>query len=556
MTHYIIIGIIIAIIVLLQFITFIKTLRDMQSFQNTFSGENANQVYSLKKNRDNEVVGIDTTHDNMHFNRITTSLNEYLKSNASSTIDFQLIKDAVDRNCDSAEEDINTEIPIPLYLGLAGTMGGIIIGVGYMWLSGTLGKLLAVDPKLAEGGSEGIEVLLSGVGIAMLASIIGLTLTTISTYLFKGFKLNVEIGKNSFFTWMQANLLPEVSTDIAEAIARMSQKLERFNSEFVKNTRTFGETMKRVQDAYKIQTDLMTNIQKMNTQVENMANKNVMAAQKMEASASHVDRFSSYLLALDSYTKQLHEFVTLFSEEQNKIHALEEIKEFFQAEKETMAKRDRDMAAKVGKFDAAYSESINKMKNRFAENNTELEKQIARNREVFKQMLENQANLFKQAGDEMREAFKKQLQSMPEIAKSLEQLPIKMQTLTEAVNKGNNDTLKALREAIKAMPKVEKPVIKIEGGGGGTITGPSISPLMKWIVIIGIIVIVGLTGTNTWFMYKAMSSIQTATDPITENVTEQERAEISSKNAAQNTDATPQPSTSNPAPLPAQQVQN
>lgn len=48
------------------------------------------------------------------------------------------MKDVVERYCDAEEEEINIQQPIPLYLGLMGTMVGIIVGIGFIAVSGGL----------------------------------------------------------------------------------------------------------------------------------------------------------------------------------------------------------------------------------------------------------------------------------------------------------------------------------------------------------------------------------------------------------------------------------
>src|SRR5690606_28850043 len=66
---------------------------------------------------------------NCVFEKILFSVNNYLIRNRGAASDFNLIKDIVERNTDAVEEDINSSIGIPLYLGLMGTMMGIVIGL-------------------------------------------------------------------------------------------------------------------------------------------------------------------------------------------------------------------------------------------------------------------------------------------------------------------------------------------------------------------------------------------------------------------------------------------
>ena len=220
--HYYIIIIIIAIIVIWQFVTFSKTVNllnvfksifcnnkdeynllnkvkiesiesatdselddmlekagfDSQKYHYTrFSEESGEILYfrreaakkDLQKKYEND-TGFSAQNNNPIYQEIETSINSYLESNKSGISDFSLMKDIVDRNCDAAEEEINTQIPIPLYLGLVGTMVGILVGIGHLWISGGLSDLLNIDSS--SSGMDGIEALLGGVALAMISSIL------------------------------------------------------------------------------------------------------------------------------------------------------------------------------------------------------------------------------------------------------------------------------------------------------------------------------------------------------------------------------------------------
>lgn len=107
------------------------------------------------------------------FESIKLSINEYLGNNSGSVIDFQLLNDAVDRHCDSVENDVNTLTPIPLYCGLAGTMAGVIVGLTSLLFTGSITALLSSGSSDFGTAANGVNDLLSGVAWAMLASICG-----------------------------------------------------------------------------------------------------------------------------------------------------------------------------------------------------------------------------------------------------------------------------------------------------------------------------------------------------------------------------------------------
>ena len=166
------------------------------------------------------VLGI-SGNGNDVFTLIKTSINKYLGNNSGSVIDFQLLKDAVDRHCDSVENDVNTLTPIPLYCGLAGTMAGVIVGLSSLLSTGSITALLSSGSSDFGAAATGVNDLLSGVAWAMLASICGIIFTTLSSILFKARKIKGEAGKNSFLAWLQAKLLPELPSDTSDALNRL-----------------------------------------------------------------------------------------------------------------------------------------------------------------------------------------------------------------------------------------------------------------------------------------------------------------------------------------------
>lgn len=60
---------------------------------------------------------------------IVKTINNYLKKNKGGAADFHLIKDIVERHTDAIDEEINHKLPVPIYLGLMGTVIGIIVGL-------------------------------------------------------------------------------------------------------------------------------------------------------------------------------------------------------------------------------------------------------------------------------------------------------------------------------------------------------------------------------------------------------------------------------------------
>lgn len=135
---------------------------------------------------------------NIIFSSIKNSINKYLNNSVGSVIDYNLLKDAVDRHCETVEEDISTQTPVPLYCGLAGTMLGVIIGLGSLLFTDSITSLMtnsAAQQSAFYSAADGVSDLLTGVAWAMVASICGIGLTTLNSLQFKKCKLQEESGK-------------------------------------------------------------------------------------------------------------------------------------------------------------------------------------------------------------------------------------------------------------------------------------------------------------------------------------------------------------------------
>lgn len=237
----VVVPIIVAAIIVLQIYFFCKNVSRMKEYVDIFSYE---QTWGIEHNTETGFVSGISGIGNDVFDSIKESINKYLRNNSGSVIDFSLLKDAVDRHCDSVENDINTLTPTPLYCGLAGTMAGVIVGLSSLITTGSITALLSSEGSGNFGtAANGVNDLLEGVAWAMIASIMGILLTTISSLLFKRYKLSGEAGKNSFLAWLQAKLLPELPSDTSDALNKLVKNLNRFNSTFKENTAGLGDAL-------------------------------------------------------------------------------------------------------------------------------------------------------------------------------------------------------------------------------------------------------------------------------------------------------------------------
>ncbi len=235
-------------------------------------------------------------YSNPIFTNILFSINNYLIRNRGASSDFNLIKDIVERNTSAVEEDINLSISIPLYLGLMGTMLGIVIGLFNM-------------PDLAMGTdsqasnsllNDGISSLIGGVKIAMIASFTGLMLTILNSGgSFKGSRTLVEARKNEFYTFVQVELLPIINQGLSATLESLQRNLMKFNGEFASNLSRLGGIFDASYNTVVAQKDLLDSLNK--AKVAEMMQYNVTILKQLEVSVKEFEKFNGSMMNVNAF---------------------------------------------------------------------------------------------------------------------------------------------------------------------------------------------------------------------------------------------------------------
>ncbi len=119
----------------------------------------------------------------IEFRKIINSTNLYLVKNKGNAADFKILKEVAENEIEKNDANIQSILSVPLYLGLAGTFAGIIIGITGIGFEEVKG-LNDTEPMLMVS-TEGIKQLLTNVGIAMGTSALGLAFTLINN-IFRG----------------------------------------------------------------------------------------------------------------------------------------------------------------------------------------------------------------------------------------------------------------------------------------------------------------------------------------------------------------------------------
>lgn len=483
------VPIIILCIIALQIYFFVKNLNRMHEFRDIFE---SNETWEISKDEDSGFVNGIIGNGNSIFVAIRQSINKYLRNNAGSVIDFSLLKDAVDRHCDSVEDDISSQMPVPLYCGLAGTMLGVIIGLSSLLYTGSVTSLLGAsknkqqtelvaqqqtensiteeekekqDEANTQAAADGVNDLLTGVAWAMIASICGIGLTTANSLKFKKCKLQEESGKNEFLAWMQSKLLPELPSDTSDALNKLVKNLNRFNNTFKQNTSDLGETLFKVNESYKIQADIIQAVHDMD--VMKMAKANVKVLEQLQSCTDELEQFQQYLNSINGYTEAIQHFTELFNSESDRLHVLEEIRDFFTRHKAEIAKNITDE-------DVALKKALKNLENTSIENVDELKKNLT-----------TQSEAFKTTNRELLETLTQQMNAFPKINKNLEEIskiPAALEKLAKKIEQSNDNVVKQVQLKLNTL--------SMSGASHEETSARVLSPGMKLLIwVVGIVII-------------------------------------------------------------------
>lgn len=302
---------------------------------------------------------------------IVKPVNSYLKENKGAT-DYHIIKDLVDRSCDKIQEEVDSYNPIPLYLGLCGTMLGIIVGIIFLCLGGGLDSLLASASSTAsesdtaivtaaardatQAASQGIQHLLGGVAMAMVASFVGVIMTILGTKRTKSAVADNEEGRNRFLSWIQCNLLPQMSSDVVSTLGVFYSNLNNFNSIFSQNSRELKCAFEQIQKAYQGQTEYARELNKLDI------DKAQLAFASLGTATQRINDLNVFLRDSSTYISKIIELNDKLETADSRTKAIEEMGIFFKNEIEQINVRKTLLSESVGKIDLALNDAINGLK--------------------------------------------------------------------------------------------------------------------------------------------------------------------------------------------------
>ena len=327
----------------------IKTALSIHNYYNSNEQESAiNEISLINPNETSNTI----------FEGLLHSINVYLLRNKGATTDFNLIKDITERNIDTEDEDISQRITTPLYLGLMGTMLGIIFG---------LINLFLVSGK---GDEFEIQGFLIGVSIAMSASFIGLLCTVLNSSYYKTARKNVEVSKNDFYTFIQTELLPILNQSVSSSVFMLHTNLVKFNDNFTVNINRLTGLLNKNYDAVIAQDNILQSLE--NIDITEFAKANIKVLRELKAGTEDLHKFNQYLgslnSTLDGTTRLSNSFQTILTKVNNfeglaekldsRIEESNKLVQFLNDHYEVLSERGDLLTDSVKKVDDVLNKSL------------------------------------------------------------------------------------------------------------------------------------------------------------------------------------------------------
>lgn len=202
-----------------------------EAYGTTFVNLENEDILQLKK------VGRNKQAD---LNLLIEEINHYVVKTKGTT-DFSVIQNKVERKLNMRYEQAIAKQAFPTYLGLMGTFAGVFLGI-LMFNAGFDNTGNVTDAS--------IKNLLYGVLISMSTSLIGLLLTTINNAKISDVRKRIEEDKNSFYDFVQTELMPSLDVSMVLAITRLHETIDRFEPAFDGIINRFQQTFDRCTNAF------------------------------------------------------------------------------------------------------------------------------------------------------------------------------------------------------------------------------------------------------------------------------------------------------------------
>ena len=437
--------------------------------------------------------------ENETFSNVRNDINSYLASNKGS-VEYSIIKDITERHCGNIEQQIEAITPVPIYIGLCGTVLGIIIGVLFLIFGGGL-------QSIVDSGVGGIQSLLTGVAIAMITTFVGVIFTILSSNNTKDSFEEYENEKNMFLSWVQVNLLPHMDGNVVTTLSVLQKNLNRFNNDFSQNTKELNKVFDGIKDSYREQADLVETVQRLN--VNEIAMANIKVLRELKECTEQINQLQQFINQAGSYLTKIETLNSNLSDHYERTLLIENMGKFFMDEVKQIEVRKSLISQAVTDIDSNLHKAFEGLKDHASNEYTE-----------FQNATTQQHSLLMKAVESQQEALSRKLEETSQIVEELHNLVDVKESMSNLLltTKSQSEQMSALqgimREIVSNGVKQNELLVELNRGidnvryESPVSNNPSSTKVVvkipKWAIVICVFTCLVVIGTCAYFVIKSV----------------------------------------------------
>lgn len=223
------------------------------------------------------------------FREIVQMTNDYLRRNKGAS-QAERLQEIAQRKTDSMEEAIETNLPLPLYIGLLATFTGVIMGLVKIAIVGVT--------------DAAIQGFIGGVVVGMVGSAFGLLLTVRSNQTFRVRKEACDGGLEAYFQFLRTRVVHPEAAPVAGSVRGLRDALTAFQDGFAQYQGQMNESLADTLRLFRELKDVFKQIRSLEQEIRGIG-------QTVIANDELIDRQVAYL---NSYHEKAEAFTRKLGE--------------------------------------------------------------------------------------------------------------------------------------------------------------------------------------------------------------------------------------------------
>ncbi len=263
------------------------------------------------------------------FREILQMTNHYLRRNQGAS-QAERLQDIAVQKSDSMEDAIETNLPLPLYIGLFATFTGVIIG---------LVKIAFVGVTDAA-----IQSFIGGVTVGMVGAAMGLLLTVRSNQAFKSGREVRDQGLEAYFQFLRIQVIHPEAAPVQGSVKNLRESLSAFQEGFAQYQEQMNESLGNTLQLFRELKDVFKQIRTVEQELQGIGDTLRNNDELIERQAAYIQ---SYNQRAEAFVQQLSQHMRSIDQQ---VEAMvdENIKSLDQSTKTAYLKMDQYLASLEG----------------------------------------------------------------------------------------------------------------------------------------------------------------------------------------------------------------